>query len=167
MLLIVIGMIAVILYMDLQIRRARLTDAAALSELIGETAGKLLKPHYSEEQWNIFIRYYSEADVLEKISQQAVFCAEIDGTIVGTVALADGFVLGFYTRVHHVGQGIGSRVMEYLEEYARGIGLSRLQLASSPVGLAFYYKHGWVKVRDIVAVHYGVGYEETLMEKVL
>ncbi len=149
------------------IREASLQDARQLSDLICENAQVLLKPHYSNEQWEIFIKYYSVQVMTEKLLRQAVFCAEADGKIVGTVALEDNWVFGFYTRLQYVNQGIGKRLMTHLEHYARTEGLDTLQLAASPVGLAFYYKHGWQKVRDFTAYHYGVGFEETLMTKSL
>lgn len=150
---------------SIHIRKATLSDAKQLSDLICENAQKLLKPHYSNEQWNIFIRYYSEAVLAEKITSQTVFCAEREGQILGTVALDGDFVVGFYTRLQNVNQGIGRQLMLHLETYAQNKGLTMLQLAASPEGLAFYYKNGWQKVKDFTIEHYGVGFEETLMTK--
>lgn len=133
--------------------------------MICENAEKLLKPHYNNEQWNIFIKYYSAQVLSEKIASQTVFCAERDGQIIGTAALDGDFVVGFYTRLQHVNQGIGKQLMTYLETYAQSKGLSTLQLAASPEGLAFYYKNGWQKVKDFTIEHYGVGFAETLMSK--
>lgn len=147
------------------IRPAIPSDAAVLSLLISQNAERMLKPHYNEAQWEVFIRYYSPAEMLEKFKTQTIFCGIKEDHIVGTVALEGNFVLGFYTRLDHLGQGIGKQMMTHLENHARSIGLTDLELASSPEGLAFYYKHDWQKVRDIIAVHYGVGYEETLMRK--
>ncbi|MCW3464981.1 GNAT family N-acetyltransferase [Chitinophaga nivalis] len=151
----------------IHIRAAQLSDAKALSDLICENALKILKPHYSDEQWNIFIRYYSVEVMIEKIATQTVFCAERAGQIIGTVALDGDFVVGFYTHVQHVNQGIGKQLMAHLENHAYRNGITTLQLAASPEGLAFYYKNGWQKIKDLMMVHYGVGFEETLMTKQL
>ncbi|MGO4294331.1 GNAT family N-acetyltransferase [Chitinophaga sp. RAB17] len=150
---------------SIHIRAAQPSDAKQLSDLICENAEKLLKPHYNNEQWNIFIKYYSVQVLSEKIASQTVFCAERDGQIIGTAALDGDFVVGFYTRLQYVNQGIGKQLMTYLETYAQSKGLTTLQLAASPEGLAFYYKNGWQKVKDFTIEHYGVGFEETLMSK--
>jgi GNAT superfamily N-acetyltransferase len=150
---------------SIHIRKAQLLDVQELSDLICENAQKILKPHYNNEQWNIFIRYYSEQVLSEKIANQTIFCAERDGQILGTVALDGDFVVGFYTRLQNVNQGIGRQLMTHLEIYAQSKGLTMLQLAASPEGLAFYYKNGWQKVKDFTIEHYGVGFEETLMTK--
>jgi len=152
---------------SIHIRKAQPSDAGVLSELICENALAFLQPHYSPEQWEIFIRYYSVPVMAEKIASQAVFCAEKEGVIVGTVALDGDFVVGFYTRVQHVSQGIGKLLMTHLEEYARDKGFATLQLAASPVGVTFYYKHGWKKVNDVTLEYYGVAFQETLMIKML
>lgn len=103
----------------------------------------------------------------EKIKTQHVFCAELNGQIVGTVALDKDFVVGFYTRLKFQKRGIGKIMMKYLEEFALKKGLDVIQLAASPKGLLFYYKNGWVKIKDTIFEYYGVGFEETLMFKKL
>jgi N-acetylglutamate synthase-like GNAT family acetyltransferase len=149
------------------IRKATINDAKNLSELICENAQQILKPHYNVEQWNIFIKYYSIEVMTKKIESQVIFCAEKDGEIVGTIALDGDFVVGFYTRLKSMNQGIGKKLINHLENYATNNGLKKLQLAASPEGLVFYYKNGWQKVKDFVIEYYGVGFEETLMIKEL
>jgi GNAT superfamily N-acetyltransferase len=151
----------------LQTRRAELTDAKILSDLICETAETLLRPHYSDQQWAIFIKYYSEEIMKQKIADQIVFCAVQGDMILGTAALDGNFVVGLYTRLQYINQGIGKFIMSSLESYAKSKGLSDLQLAASPEGLLFYYKNGWEKVKDFTIEHYGVGFDETLMIKKL
>ena len=151
----------------IEIRTASTNDAAELSELILGNAAVLLKPHYSDQQWEVFARYYSVEQMIAKVKTQAVFCAVRENVIVGTVALEDDFVLGFYTRLEDLRQGIGQLLMDHLETFARSKGITALQLAASPVGLVFYYKHHWKKVKDLTAKYYGVEFEETLMKKSL
>jgi N-acetylglutamate synthase-like GNAT family acetyltransferase len=151
--------------MEITIRRANASDADELGELIRGNAEKTLAPHYTDAQWKVFVTYYSREMMEKKCREQIVFCAEKEQSIVGTIALDGNFVVGFYTRVANLNQGIGSMMMKELESYAKAQGIEELELAASPVGLSFYYKHGWAKVRDIIMEHYGVGFEETLMRK--
>ncbi|RUT72450.1 GNAT family N-acetyltransferase [Flavobacterium cupreum] len=151
----------------IHIRKAEITDAKSLSELICENARKILKPHYSEVQWEIFIKYYAVETMATKITTQLVFCAEKDDEIVGTIALDGDFIVGFYTRLQSMNQGIGKLLITSLENHALNSGLTKLQLASTPEGLDFYYKNGWQKVKNFTVNHYGVEFEETLMVKEL
>jgi N-acetylglutamate synthase-like GNAT family acetyltransferase len=152
---------------SIYIRNAKTADAKELSELILENAQQILKPHYNEQQWNVFTQYYSIEIVKEKIEKQSVFCAIQDKKIIGTIALDDDFVVGFYTRFENLKQGIGKILMKHLEDYAKTNGLQKLQLAASPEGLAFYYKKGWQKEKDISIKYFGIEFEETLMFKEL
>jgi GNAT superfamily N-acetyltransferase len=150
---------------QLTIRPAVDNDAESISQMICENAKAILYPHYNEIQWDIFIKYYSPEIVRNKIKAQHIFCAELDGNIAGTIALDKDFVVGFYTRLQYVNRGIGKMMMQHLEEFAIDQGLTEIRLAASPEGLAFYYKNGWEKIKDITIEHYGVGFKETLMVK--
>jgi GNAT superfamily N-acetyltransferase len=150
---------------QLTIRLAIDKDAESLSQMICENAKTMLLPHYDESQWDIFIKYYSPEVMQKKVKAQYLFCAELNCNIVGTIALDKDFVVGFYTRLGYLNQGIGKSVMQHLEEFALDKGLTEIQLAASPQGLSFYYRHGWKKIKDITIEHYGVGFEETLMVK--
>lgn len=150
---------------QIEIRTAQDNDAEKLSKMIYENAQPVLFPHYNDKQRAIFILYYSPEVMRKKISRQKVFCAELNGEIVCTIALDKDFVGGFYTRLQFINQGIGTIMMQHLEEFALKKGLAEIQLAASPEGLSFYYKNGWKKIRECVIEHYGVGFEETLMSK--
>jgi GNAT superfamily N-acetyltransferase len=151
--------------LNITIHLAQLSDAEALSELVTANARALLRPHYSDVQWHAFMSYYSVAVMREKINTQRVFCARQSSTLVGTIALENDYVVGFYTSPQHLGQGIGTCMMNHIEQVAREQGLTEIQLAASPAALTFYYKNGWQKVRDILPLYAGVEFEETLMVK--
>ena len=153
--------------MEITIRRAIESDAAELSQMIFDNAKTTLAPYYTEQQWNIFIKYYSTEALRNKIRQQIIFCADLDGVIVGSIGLDCDFVVGFYTHLNYLNQGIGTIMMKHVEAVALDKNLKEIHLAASPVGLKFYLKNGWRKVKNIIIDHYGVGFEETLMAKKL
>jgi GNAT superfamily N-acetyltransferase len=149
----------------LTIRLAVDNDAESLSQLICTNANAKLRPHYSNDQWYIFKKYYSPEAIRNKMKKQYIFCAQLNGEIVGTIALDEDFVVGFYTRLEYLNQGIGKMLILHLEKFAMAKGLKVIQLAASPEGLSFYYKHRWKKINDITIEHYGIGFKETLMAK--
>ena len=148
------------------LRPATLADAEALSQLIAGSALATLAPHYSEVQMAAFLDYYSPSAMCGKIARQSVFCAEMDGQPVGTVALdGEGNVVGFYTHADYLGRGIGAAMMRHIEAFAKQKGHPEIRLTASPVGLGFYYKQGWERVSDYLFTHLGVEFDETLMVK--
>lgn len=152
----------------IHLRIATPDDAEPLAQLIADSAHATLAPHYSEVQMEAFLDYYSPSAMRGKIASQAVFCAEMDGQLVGTVALtADGSVVGFYTHADYLGKGIGKAMMRHIELVAQQKNHKEIWLTASPVGLGFYLKLGWEKRSDYVFHHRGVDFDETLMAKQL
>ncbi|RYY55021.1 MAG: GNAT family N-acetyltransferase [Chitinophagaceae bacterium] len=150
---------------QLDIRRASPADASDLSFLILENAEQVLRPHYNKEQWQVFAAYYSIPAVERKLRRQTVFCGGREGRILGTVGLQGDTLVGFYTRYGYSGQGIGTRLLDHAERFAATTGIDRLHLSSSPEGLPFYRKSGWMEFETKLVYYSGVGFEETRMEK--
>lgn len=145
------------------IRRATQADAAALSALICDNAQLTLAAHYSELQMQIFLRYYDLESVQQNLKKQTIFCAERDGQIIGSVGLIDNFIVGFYTHINFMGQGVGSQLMRHLHAYALSIGVKQLRLSASPAAVEFYLKLGYQIVEQIKPLYLGVAFDETLM----
>jgi GNAT superfamily N-acetyltransferase len=147
------------------IERVTLNDAAEISDLIIKNASFYLRPHYSDAQWGIFKNYYSVESIQQKILQQQMFFAKLGTVIVGTIALDQDYIVGFYTHVAYVNKGIGSKLLRYIEKEAQEIGHAEIFLASSPVGLDFYLKFGWQLVEELEIDYLGVPFVETIMKK--
>lgn len=151
----------------IKVRQAVPGDAQAVSELILENAAATLLHFYSPEQWQVFLKYYDPETVRQKLENHPYFCAELDNEIIGVIGLDRNWVVGFYTKATLLKKGIGTILMNHLEEYARKNGIPKLKLASSPVGLEYYYKKGWTKIKEAKLKYFGVEFDETLMEKEL
>jgi GNAT superfamily N-acetyltransferase len=156
--------ISLILKNTITIRRAAPEDAAPLSHLICANALVTLQYSYSPVQMKTFQDYYSTERMQSKIAEQKLFCACIDGEIVGTVAITGNLVVGFYTHPEYLGHGIGSLLMQRIVQEGRAEGYGTLQLTSSPVATQFYLNKGWQVVKPVIWEHAGVGFDETLME---
>lgn len=147
------------------IERVSLNDAVEISDLIINNASLYLRSHYSDAQWSIFKSYYSIETIRQKIQKQQMFCAKLGSVIVGTIALDQDYIVGFYTHVAYVNKGIGSKLLRYIENEAQQIGHPEIYLASSPVGLDFYLKFGWQIVEELEIDYLGVPFVETIMKK--
>lgn len=150
---------------EISIRTALISDAEEISKLVADNARVLLRKHYSEEQWSVFLRYYSIEVVVQKIQSQAFFCTVFQDVIIGVIALDFDCVVGLYTNINYVNKGIGATMLQFIENFAKQKGCTTIQLAASPVGLEFYYKHGWQKVEALQVLYYEVEFFETIMIK--
>jgi GNAT superfamily N-acetyltransferase len=147
------------------IERVSINKASEISDLIINNASFYLKPHYSDVQWSVFKSYYSIEIIQQKIQKQQMFCAKLENLIVGTIALDQDYIVGFYTHVDYANKGIGSKLLSYIEKEAQQIGHSEIYLASSPVGVDFYLKFGWQIVEELEIDYLGVHFLETVMKK--
>lgn len=152
---------------EIMVRKAVPGDAQEVSALILENAVATLLDYYSPEQWDVFLKYYDTEAVRQKLANHSYFCAELDNKLIGVIGLDRNWVVGFYTKATMLKKGIGSLLMNHLEDFARKNGIPKLKLASSPVGLEYYYKKGWMKIKEAKLKYFGVEFDETLMEKEL
>ena len=140
--------------MTLLIRRASVTDAAALTRHFGEPAvygGTLQMPHPSEAFWEKRL-----ADGVLATNGDVLLIAERDGALVGHAGLmAPGplprqrhaMTLGVAISTEAQGQGVGSALMTALCDYAdRWAGVLRLELvvyADNEKAIGPYRKFGF------------------------
>ena len=140
--------------MDLLIRRARLTDAAAMARHMSDPAvfgGLLQMPYPSEEAWAKRL-----AEGLAATNADVLLVAERDGELIGAAGLhgVSGHVrrrhamsLGLHVAPQAQRQGVGSALMAALCDYAdRWAGVLRLELlvyADNETAIRLYRKFGF------------------------
>ena len=88
------------------------------------------------------IRGYFQAEVRPK---NAVRVAKVGETVVGVLASNAESVSALYVRVDHIGQGIGSRLLETAKAESSG-SLWLYTFAKNANARRFYAKHGFVEI---------------------
>ncbi|MEZ5057929.1 MAG: GNAT family N-acetyltransferase [Saprospiraceae bacterium] len=99
------------------------------------------------------------------VGKEDHFCAFLENSLVGTVALEDGEMVGMYISAAHLRKGIGKELLIYLENYARELNIDSISLTSTPAGLPFYLANGYVVQGPETIVVDGVAFHETRMSK--
>jgi GNAT superfamily N-acetyltransferase len=112
-------------------------------------------------------KYNTQPEIKKQLNDRVIFCAIQDNQLIGTIALKENFILGFYVNYAIRKIGIGTKLLDYLEEYAFRNNIKKLKLTSTPSAFEFYKKRGY-KIKDKVILSiYGVDYPEVEMEKIL
>ena len=146
---------------EVNIRRAIREDAGDISRLLLEAFGAI-RERYSPEGFADVTP--DEEKVAGRFAEGALWVAEVEGRVVGTVSLSTQ-PEGLYVRSMAVlpefeGRGIGHRLLDALQEYAAGTGVERIFLYTLPFQFGareLYEKHGYTWVRDTPAEEwYGV-----------
>lgn len=114
-------------------------------------------PWFSSEDWQSFYRNAAQADYhhwdLSGIDQEHIYIALVEGEVVGAIALVDfddveefrslkPWVAAFVVDPSLRSQGLGSAMLEALEEKARTFGIDELYLWTEDKS-NFYSKRGY------------------------
>lgn len=112
-------------------------------------------PNYSRQDWTDFYSQSSHSNYESWAGegQELVFLAKRGEDLVGTIALVDydeleefrhlkPWIAAFLVNPQLRGQGIGTQILELLEEKARILGVDALHLWTEDQG-AFYRKRGY------------------------
>jgi L-phenylalanine/L-methionine N-acetyltransferase len=142
--------------MTLHIRRAKLTDTAAIARLYGEQevfAGLLQLPYPPEELWRERIERDNKLP-----SGDVMLVAEWEGRVVATAGLhAQGTAarrrhamgLGIGVAKDHQGKGIGqalmAALMDYADNWAHVLRIELTVYTDNAPAITLYKRHGFVQ----------------------
>lgn len=128
------------------------TQAEAVSHLIRRNLREVNSRDYSETFINDLVAYFSPEMLLRKSREQHIFVAiDDEENVIGTAGLVNGgsmvapnyycvavFVLPEWHR-----KGIGTRLMEVVEAFARTCDASRITVPAAVSAIGFYQKMGY------------------------
>jgi len=151
----------------MQIRKATLKDAGRISYLIKKNADQVTENNYSSEQLAAWKNDNTIKAINTKFAQREIFCAFINGKLVGTIGLEGNNLVGLYISYSKRGQGLGYELLVFLENYAKRKGITDLHLTATPNGYGFYLKNGYLPYGKIHLSYNGIQFLETKMKKKL
>ena len=125
------------------IRKAKPSDLKEMSILRKNTIRKFNAKDYPRMVFLDLLRRNSVLELRKKLEKKDIFCAIDKGEIVGTVGLEEDKIWGMYTKVSRRGEGIGTKLMDFIEEHAKKSGLKVLLAYSTPYARSFYIKRGF------------------------
>lgn len=152
---------------EVQFRPAFESDLAAISELIRESTLAVEENQYTKEQCNTWITENSVEKLKARLSSCQLFCLDHSSELLGVVGLRENELINLYIAPFLIGRGVGTALLNHIENYARSIGISDLRLTSTQSGLRFYQRNGFVSHGLVEVEINGVIFRETKMTKVL
>jgi N-acetylglutamate synthase-like GNAT family acetyltransferase len=130
------------------IRKARKGDAKKISELRRKTLREINKNDYPTIFLNFLINENSTKGIIKKMKEMDMFCAWDEKVLVGTVDLKRDKIGGLYIKSSEMGKGIGTRLMDFIEDYARLKRIKQVRLYSTRFAFNFYKKRGYRLVKS-------------------
>ena len=133
------------------IRKFQKKDAQELSNLICKTLREINSKDYSKEIIDKMCVHFSPESIAEIANTREVFVALDGSSIVGTAGLKDDIILSVFVASHLQGKGVGTKLMEHIENIAHQKGYKKVKLPSSITSVEFYKKLGYKKVDETVS----------------
>jgi GNAT superfamily N-acetyltransferase len=100
-------------------------DAEAVSALIRHTMRVSNSDDYPLERLQPLMDYFSPAKVLLLSEERECLVAEVDGQVMGTIALEGAELCTFFVHPDYQGMGVGSQLLTAIEGWRRLWGSTR------------------------------------------
>jgi len=125
------------------IRKATKKDARKISLLRRKTLREINKNDYPPEHLQYLIDENSTVGIINKIKDRDVFCILEGNILLGTIELKGNKILGLFIKSSAIGKGIGTKLMDFIENYARSKRIKQARLYSTKFAFSFYKKRGF------------------------
>ena len=132
---------------DVDIRRATARDAEAVYEIVLRALRETNARDYPASVIDRLVLTLPKG-VVSKLEEWQAYVAVVDGRIVGTVSLDGKTVRAVFVHPDYQGRGIGTKLMDAVENAANVRSESTLGVQSSITAQEFYAKRGFKVVRE-------------------
>ena len=150
------------------IRKAKPVDAKEISDLRRKTFNKINAKDYSKKHVEELNKKNTQKIILGKMKERDMFCITNNDKILGVIDLEDNKIGGLFIRCDYIGQGLGKRLMNFIEDYAKKKGIKKTILYSTKYAEMFYKKLGYKLIhKKQIDKGNGESYLEIKMEKTL
>lgn len=125
------------------IKRARPKDARKISLLRRKTLKERNKNDYPKIFVDYLITNNSPKELINKMKTRDMFCGWEGDILIGTVDLERDKIGGLFVKNSKIGKGIGTQLMDFIENYARSKKIKKVRLYSTKFAYNFYKKRGY------------------------
>ena len=129
------------------IRKARFNEIEQISALIRNTLLISNSLDYDMKIIQNLSRQYSPDHLLDMAIRRRMYVHITNSAIDGTISLKGDTIYAFCVVPDKQNSGIGSRLLEFIEEKAKAAGVRTLSVDASLTAKKFYSDHGYRSVR--------------------
>lgn len=151
----------------MKIRIAQAWDSPELAKLYQETVLAIAPQFYSDAQTRSWASFAEDRVGFRTFILSGTTFVAVDETgILGFAGIADdGHILSAYVRRDRIHQGIGSRLMEILLDYAKCHRIQRLYAEASEFSLGLFKRFGFQVYNTEIVERQGVEFQRYLVER--
>ena len=143
----------------IEIRKFKDEDALEASDLIRKTLSEENSKFYPNSVIEYMCNEFSPKFLIELSKEREFFVAIENSKIIGTITIIDNYIGTVFVNPDYQSKGIGTKLMETIENLAKERKIEKLRLQSSTNAVDFYEKLGYSKGEKSQSEEYGVTYE--------
>jgi putative acetyltransferase len=151
----------------MKVRPAHPSDTDALKTLFYNTVRRINCRDYSPRQIEVWASAVIDDQLWQsRIQSGCVYVVEEESQIVGFASLQEsGYIASFFCHSHYQGKGVGTLLLNHIEQVARSLGTHRLYSEVSITAQPFFQHRGFRIVQPQTVERRGVTFRNFVMEK--
>ena len=130
-----------------------------VSELIRKTLIEVNSKFYPKSVIEYLCNEFSPKFLIQLSKEREFFLAVEKSKIIGTITIINDYLGTLFVNPDYHGKGIGTKLMEKIENLAKERKIQKLKLKSSINAVDFYEKLGYKKGEQSQSEEYGLTYE--------
>jgi len=137
---------------SINIRLAKIDDAAAISDMIVRNVIHFHTDAYTAEEIQIWLRGYSVSETQKQIQNRQTFVLESEGDIYSTIQFDSPEIKGFYVDPKYKGMGYARMLFQFMLSKLKKNGLHQIELTSNKLTIGFYDHFGFELIGEETVV---------------
>ncbi len=142
----------------IEIRKFKDEDALEASDLIRKTLSEENSKFYTNSVIEYMCNEFSPKFLIELSKEREFFVAIENSKMIGTITIINDYIGTVFVNPGYHSKGIGTKLMETIENLAKERKIEKLRLQSSINAEVFYEKLGYTKGEKRDDRDYGITY---------
>jgi predicted N-acetyltransferase YhbS len=131
----------------MRIRKFKNEDARKVSNIIKRCLREIVSKDYSEKEITDLCNFFKPSMIIKNSKNRSIFVAVENNTILGTASLKEDTVFTVFVNPDIHGKGIGSKLMDKVEDLAKKKGYKIVKVPSGISSFDFYKNRGYKKIK--------------------
>ena len=101
---------------EFKIMKAEIEEVPMIEEIVAITIKEIYSKYYSEEVVTFFLELHNSESIKKDVLAKKTYVVNLKNILVGTATVDDNHICRLFVLPEYQGQGIGSALLDYLED---------------------------------------------------